>query len=125
MNTVTYTPGQIAEAIEEGFERAAARAGIFTDNADFNATLTTFWAYLAAIKASTLTGAYTRDQVSDALNRATDDAAAPGCADDIDSFAVNAALTLLEAPNATFADVATECYGEDADDVAQWLRDAT
>lgn len=121
MNTATYTHDQIEQAITDGFDMAADHAGIPTQNPDFTATLTTFRAYLAV----TDTTAHTRDQVSKTLNQATDDAAAPGCADDIDNFAVNAALTLLETPDATFEDIATECYGETPDVIAGWLRAAT
>ncbi|MFB6908014.1 hypothetical protein ACFCWB_27450 [Streptomyces bacillaris] len=118
--TPTYTHDQIEQAITNGFDMAADHAGIPAQNSDFNATLNTFWANLAVTDAT----AHTRDEVSAALNQATDDAAKPGCADDIDNFAVNAALTLLETPDATFDDVATECYGEDPDVIAGWLRAA-
>ncbi|OEJ23047.1 hypothetical protein AR457_38285 [Streptomyces agglomeratus] len=130
-DTSTFTREEIEQAIDDGYEMAAAQAGVDVDNDDFVATRAAFWAYLAVTAVTTQPGApaeqeatYTRDQVSTALNRATDDAAGSGCADDIDNFAVNAAMTLLDNPDADFETITTECYGEDADEVADWLTNA-
>ncbi|MFI5868522.1 hypothetical protein [Streptomyces sp. NPDC051546] len=64
---------------------------------------------------------YSRDQVSTAVNAAVDDSAQTvrqQHADDIDNLVVNAVLTLLVHPDASFADIVEECYGgEDADAV--------
>ncbi|MGW3932970.1 hypothetical protein ACWECC_33485 [Streptomyces microflavus] len=128
--TSTFTREEIEQAIDDGYEMAAAEAGVDVDNHDFVATRAAFWAYLAVTAVTTQPGAaeqeatYTRNQVSTALNRATDDAAAPQCADDVDNFAVNAAMTLLDNPDADFETITTECYGEDADVVADWLSNA-
>ncbi|MGW2109932.1 hypothetical protein [Streptomyces sp. NPDC001948] len=128
---VTYD--QIEKAIEEGFEMAADQSGVYVDNRDFASTQDAFWTYLQLTAAMTHdpasdTGAtYTRAQGSIALNRAVDDMADQlhgGCADDIDNFAVNAAMTLLDSPNSSFEDIVTECYGEEADEVARWLTNA-
>jgi hypothetical protein len=71
---------------------------------------------------------WTGDQVAEAVNWAVDWAAgarSPGaCADDLDNFTVNAVLTLLHDPEATFETVVSKCYGEDPDEVSGWLRDA-
>ncbi|MGW6569827.1 hypothetical protein [Streptomyces sp. NPDC054975] len=66
---------------------------------------------------------YTRDHVSTAVNAAVDLAADKADRDttDTDNFIVNAALTLLENPDATFVDIVHECYDEDPDDVRSWL----
>ncbi|MFD3820231.1 hypothetical protein ACFWRZ_34660 [Streptomyces rubiginosohelvolus] len=125
MRTTSYTREQIEKATEDGFGMAAEHAGVPTDNPDFNRTLTTFWAYFTATDTYTPERTHAREHVTQLLNRATDDAAHPGCADDIDNFAVNATLTLLDDPDATITDVATECYGEDAATVTGWLRAAT
>ncbi|MFF3787133.1 hypothetical protein [Streptomyces sp. NPDC001933] len=128
---VTYD--QIENSIEEGFKMAADQSGVDVDNRDFTTTQDAFWTYLQLAAAMTQDAAsdteatYTRAQVSIALNRAVDDMADHlhgGCADDIDNFAVNAAMTLLDSPNASFEDIVTECYGEEADEVARWLTNA-
>ncbi|ATM24548.1 hypothetical protein SMD44_p10049 (plasmid) [Streptomyces alboflavus] len=71
----------------------------------------------------------TYDQVSRAVNKAVDTTAetvrnlAP---DDIDNFVVNAVLTLLEQPDASFDDIVIESYGgEEPDHVSAWLMDVT
>ncbi|MBQ0972836.1 hypothetical protein KBZ00_17065 [Streptomyces sp. RK31] len=70
---------------------------------------------------------YSRGQVSAAVNAGVDAAAETireQCADDIDNLTVNAILTLLDHPDASFADVVAECYdGDGADDVSGWLAD--
>ncbi|MCX4682108.1 hypothetical protein OG413_43795 [Streptomyces sp. NBC_01433] len=69
---------------------------------------------------------YSRAQVSAAVNAGVDNAARTireQHADDIDNLAVNAVLTLLDDPEASFDAVVNECYGEDADAVSGWLSD--
>ncbi|MFJ6437853.1 hypothetical protein [Streptomyces sp. NPDC091416] len=70
---------------------------------------------------------YTRQHVSAAVNAGVDAAAErirEQCADDINNLAVNAVLTLLDQPDASYAAVVAECYGgEDPDDVSGWLAD--
>ncbi|GHG13820.1 hypothetical protein ACFFSH_31105 [Streptomyces filamentosus] len=69
---------------------------------------------------------YSREQVSAAVNAGVDAAAETirECADDIDNLTVNAILTLLDHPDASFAEVVAECYdGEGVDDVSGWLAD--
>lgn len=69
---------------------------------------------------------YSREQVSAAVNAGVDAAARTireRQADDIDNLAVNAVLTLLDDPDASFDAVVEECYGVDADDVSGWLSD--
>ncbi|WP_329155803.1 hypothetical protein OIU91_41240 (plasmid) [Streptomyces sp. NBC_01456] len=69
---------------------------------------------------------YSREQVSAAVNAGVDAAARmirERQADDIDNLAVNAVLTLLDAPDASFDAVVEECYGVDADAVSGWLSD--
>ncbi|SEE82839.1 hypothetical protein SAMN05216483_6683 [Streptomyces sp. 2131.1] len=130
-----FTYEQVEKALGEGFNMAAEESGVDVENRDFAATQSAFWAYLNVLAVPrpatplhpVTYETYTRDQVSTALNRAVDDMAARlhnGVADDIDNFAVNAALTLLDDPDASFADVTSECYGEDADVVSGWLADA-
>ncbi|MFI8201001.1 hypothetical protein ACIF6K_31515 [Streptomyces sp. NPDC085942] len=116
-DTATFTRDQVEEAVCAGFEMAAEESGVSVDNSDFERTRVRFWELLDLIGTT-----YTRDQIQTALNAAPD--AGARCADDIDNFAVNATLTLLDNPDAAFGDVAEECYGEDADEVAGWLADA-
>ncbi|MEV8344480.1 hypothetical protein [Streptomyces niveus] len=147
----TFTRAQIMTAINEGFEMAAAESRFSIDSDRFTwpvaATLTYLddpaasWshvlarhvAYLLDREAAEETPAtddgrtFTRDGLSTAVNRGVDDAAhyrRHRCASDIDNLAVNAVLTLLDTPEASFADVTVACYGEDADEVAGWLVDA-
>ncbi|MFJ5068403.1 hypothetical protein ACIQC7_18610 [Kitasatospora sp. NPDC088556] len=70
--------------------------------------------------------AFTAEQISQAINGAVDEAAERegGCANDRDNLLVNAVLALLEDPDADLGDVAESCYGEDADTIAAWARDA-
>ncbi|GHF33011.1 hypothetical protein GCM10010218_12610 [Streptomyces mashuensis] len=67
---------------------------------------------------------YTREQVSQAVNSGIDLAAehtGRAYADDLDNLVVNAALTLLDDPDADFYTVATECYSESPRVVRSWL----
>ncbi|MEU1313331.1 hypothetical protein ABZ419_31170 [Streptomyces cinnamoneus] len=67
---------------------------------------------------------YTREQVSQAVNSGIDLAAehtGRPYADDLDNLVVNAALTLLDTPDADFYTVATECYSESPRVVRSWL----
>jgi hypothetical protein len=70
---------------------------------------------------------YSREQVSAAVNEGVDAAAQTireRHADDIDNLAVNAVLTLLDDPDASFDTVVDECYdGVGADTVSGWLSD--
>ncbi|MGW1615682.1 hypothetical protein ACWCQZ_40790 [Streptomyces sp. NPDC002285] len=70
---------------------------------------------------------YSREQVSAAVNAGVDAAASTireRFADDIDNMAVNAVLTLLDDPGASFDVVVDKCYDSDgADDVRGWLAD--
>ena len=120
----TFTHDQVTKAIKDGFEMAAAESGVDVDNGDFETSRTTFWEYLGGEAGAR----YTSDQVSTALNRAVDDMAEQlhgKTPDDIDNFAVNAALTLLDNPNASFDDIIAECYDdEDPEVVSGWLADA-
>ncbi|MFI1532125.1 hypothetical protein [Streptomyces griseus] len=124
--TATFTRDQIKQAVTDGFQMAADESGVSFTNSDFRMTRARLWGNLRRIdKAATDTPGeptYTRDQIQTALNTATD--AGPKAADDIDNFAVNATLTLLDNPDAAFGDIVEECYGEDADVVAGWLADA-
>ncbi|MFH8439312.1 hypothetical protein ACH4A3_29325 [Streptomyces sp. NPDC018007] len=125
--TATFTRDQIEQAVTDGFQMAADEASVSVNNSDFRRTRVLFRSILDQVDAAsgpTTPGepTYTREQIQEALNTATD--AGARCADNIDNFAVNAALTLLDNPDAAFGDVAEECYGEDADEVAGWLADA-
>ncbi|MFD7747818.1 hypothetical protein ACFV2V_25145 [Streptomyces sp. NPDC059698] len=125
--TVTFTRNQVEEAVTAGFEMAADESGVSVNNSDFRRTRVLFRGLLVQLDMASGPNApgeptYTREQVQAALNTATD--AGPKAADNIDNFAVNATLTLLDDPDAAFGDVAEECYGEDADEVAGWLADA-
>ncbi|MFB7403307.1 hypothetical protein ACFCZR_24340 [Streptomyces rubiginosohelvolus] len=124
--TVTFTRDQVEEAVTAGFEMAADESGVSVDNSDFRRTRALFHSILDQADAAGPTApgepTYTRDQIQAALNTATD--AGPRAADDIDNFAVNATLTLLDNPDAAFGDITEECYGEDADEVAGWLANA-
>ncbi|MGC5042430.1 hypothetical protein ACLQ16_03835 [Streptomyces albidoflavus] len=67
---------------------------------------------------------YTREQVSQAVNNGVDLAVEKerrGYADDLDNLVVNAALTLLDDPDADFYKVATECYSESPRVIRSWL----
>ncbi|AKN68708.1 hypothetical protein QR97_01810 [Streptomyces sp. PBH53] len=67
---------------------------------------------------------YTRDQVSQAVNNGVDLAAEHErrtYPDDVDNLVVNAALTLLDDPEADFDQVAVECYSESPRVVRSWL----
>ncbi|RLU79914.1 hypothetical protein CTZ27_35770 [Streptomyces griseocarneus] len=67
---------------------------------------------------------YTRDQVSRAVNSGIDRAAehtGRPYADDLDNLVVNAALTLLDDPDADFYKVVAECYSESPRVVRSWL----
>ncbi|WP_445517347.1 hypothetical protein [Streptomyces sp. NEAU-174] len=67
---------------------------------------------------------YTRDQVSQAVNNGIDLAAKHErrtVADDLDNLIVNAALTLLDDPDADFHKVATENYDECPSVIRSWL----
>ncbi|MFJ8752059.1 hypothetical protein ACIREO_22420 [Streptomyces sp. NPDC102441] len=70
---------------------------------------------------------YSRMQVSAAVNAGVDTAAQTireQQADDIDNLVVNAVLTLLDAPDASFDAVVDECYGGvTPEDVSGWLSD--
>ncbi|NGO67007.1 hypothetical protein [Streptomyces boncukensis] len=68
---------------------------------------------------------FTRDQVSQAVNNGVDWAAGRmlrRVADDVDNFIVNAAMTLLDDPDADFYKVVRECYCESPRTVRAWLR---
>ncbi|WP_031102399.1 hypothetical protein [Streptomyces sp. NRRL S-146] len=68
---------------------------------------------------------YTRDQVSQAVNNGVDKAAERTgrrrFPDDLDNFVVNAALTLLDTPDADFYTVVAECYSDSPRVVRSWL----
>ncbi|MFE9679342.1 hypothetical protein ACFYO5_35390 [Streptomyces sp. NPDC006259] len=69
---------------------------------------------------------YSPEQVSAAVNAGVDAAARTirdQHADDIDNLAVNAVLTLLDDPEASFDAVVARCYGIQADAVSGWLSD--
>ncbi|WP_330351698.1 hypothetical protein [Streptomyces sp. NBC_00582] len=69
---------------------------------------------------------YSREQVSAAVNAGVDAAARTireQHADDIDNLVVNAVLTLLDDPEASFDAVVARCYGIEADAVSGWLSD--
>ncbi|MFI6142386.1 hypothetical protein ACIBCC_29870 [Streptomyces griseus] len=125
--TARFTRDEIEEAVSAGFEMAADESGVSVDNSDFRRTRALVRSILDQVDMASGPSApgeptYTREQVEKALNTATD--AGPKAADDIDNFAVNATLTLLDNPDAAFGDIVEECYGEDADVVAGWLADA-
>ncbi|GGW94780.1 hypothetical protein [Streptomyces noursei] len=68
---------------------------------------------------------YTREQVSQAVNNGVDKAAERigrrRFPDDLDNLVVNAALTLLDAPEADFHAVVVECYSDSPRVVRSWL----
>ncbi|MDI3409283.1 hypothetical protein [Streptomyces cavernicola] len=67
---------------------------------------------------------YTREQISQAVNNGVDLPAAQErrtVADDLDNLIVNAALTLLDDPDADFYKVVTKNYGESPRVVRSWL----
>ncbi|MFE6639537.1 hypothetical protein ACFVFT_38515 [Streptomyces tendae] len=153
MSTTTFTLPDIVTALNGGFGMAAAETPLtiaeprftlpmaatlahLTDPdvklADVALTYATVRAQIKAENEMTVPEddgrTWTRDQVADAVNWAIDEVAGTrwlgACADDLDNLAVNAVLTLLDDPDATFEDVAAECYGEDPDEIARWARDA-
>ncbi|MFE2184144.1 hypothetical protein [Streptomyces sp. NPDC059455] len=152
MSTPTFTLSQIVAALNEGIEMAADESGCNITDERFTwpyaATLVHLdnpdapWTHVAvrhdAHRQISREGGeepvsedgrtFTRDQVSAAVNWAVDEATdfrrLGACADDIDNFVVNAVLTLLDDPDASFDDVVTECYGEGPDRVSSWLADA-
>ncbi|MFD3514846.1 hypothetical protein [Streptomyces sp. NPDC058657] len=152
MSTATFTRDQVLTAVSEGFELAADEAELDVSDDEFTWPRVATLAYLtapsavwadvacqhAAYQESDEEGeaspflvedgrTFTRDEVSAAVNRAVDDAAEHTrgrMADDIDCLAVNAVLTLLDTPEASFDDVASECYGEDPEEIRKWLADA-
>ncbi|WP_328333455.1 hypothetical protein [Streptomyces sp. NBC_00455] len=70
------------------------------------------------------TAQYIREQVSQAVNNGVDAAArhtGRRFPDDLDNLVVNAALTLLDDPDADFYTVAVECYSESPRVVRSWL----
>jgi hypothetical protein len=144
----TYTRSQAHTAVGQGIELAAAESGLDCDAARFTwataAILTVLdnpraaWADVEARHAQLQHDEHarevadgdtqvTRDQVSKAVNDGIDWAAEKvrgRAADDIDNLAVNAVLTLLEDPAASFEDIVASCYGEDPAVVGRWLADA-
>ncbi|MGI5337734.1 hypothetical protein ACQEVS_10195 [Streptomyces sp. CA-181903] len=65
---------------------------------------------------------YTHKRVSKAVNDGVDLAAEHmGPAPDLDNLVVNAALTLLDDPDATFYTVVAECYADSPRVVRSWL----
>lgn len=67
---------------------------------------------------------FTADQVSQAVNAGVDriaDLLGRTCPDNLDNLVVNAALTLLDDPDADLDAVATVCYEESPDVVRSWL----
>ncbi|MFZ3557141.1 hypothetical protein [Streptomyces sp. BH055] len=138
-----YSRAQVRTALDEGVNVTADEAGI--DPYDDRFT----WAAAAAItlldepgapwavvKNWHYTGAterprdddevplFTRDQVSQAVNNGVDLASERQrheVADDLDNFLVNAALTLLDEPDADFAQIVEDSYGEDPSTVRSWL----
>ncbi|MEU9355075.1 hypothetical protein AB0D65_29775 [Streptomyces griseoloalbus] len=153
MSTTTFTLPDIVTALNGGFGMAAAETPLTIAEPRFTLPMAATLAHLndpdvkwadVALTYATVRAqieaehemtvpeddgrTWTRDQVADAVNWAIDEAAGTrrlgACADDLDNLAVNAVLTLLDDPDATFEDVATECYGEDPDEIARWARDA-
>ncbi|MBT2396288.1 hypothetical protein [Streptomyces sp. ISL-100] len=67
---------------------------------------------------------FIREQVSQAVNNGVDASAqhtGRNIPDDLDNLVVNAALTLLDDPEADFYTVAIECYSESPRVVRSWL----
>ena len=129
-----HTRAQIRAALTKGLTMAAAEARLSSSAARFT------WARTAAMTLLEKPGAawaevksehdkatpdkpptdddtprFTRDEVSQAVNNGVDLAAkhnGRAIPDDLDNFVVNAALTLLDNPEAEFGQVVAECYSE-------------
>ncbi|MFD0440606.1 hypothetical protein [Streptomyces chartreusis] len=138
-----YSRAQIREALTNGLTMAADEARLSSSAARFT------WARTAAMTLLEKPGAtwaevksehnkaapdepptdddtprFTRDQVSQAVSNGVDLAAnhnGRAIPDDLDNLVVNAALTLLDAPEADFRQVVAECYGERPSVVRSWL----
>ncbi|MGW4172434.1 hypothetical protein ACWEGX_36630 [Streptomyces chartreusis] len=141
--TVLYSRAQIRDAIDNGLTMAADEAHLSSSADRFT------WARTAAMTLLEMPGApwsevknahyratpatppadddtplFTRDQISQAVNNGVDLAAEHNgrpYPDDLDNFVVNAALTLLDNPEADFDQVVAECYGERPSAVRSWL----
>ncbi len=142
--TVPYSRAQIRKAITSALTMAANEAHHLPSSADRFT-----WARAAAMTLLEKPGApwaevkndhykappatppadddtplFTRDQVSQAVNNGVDLAAehnGRSYPDDLDNFMVNAALTLLDDPDADFCQVVAECYGERPSVVRSWF----
>ncbi|WP_405542729.1 hypothetical protein OG478_13630 [Streptomyces phaeochromogenes] len=138
-----YSRAQICEAVTKGLTLAADEARLSSSAARFT------WARTAAVTLLERPGAawaevksehnkaapsepptddntprFTRDQVSQAVNNGVDLAAehnGRANPDDLDNFVINAALSLLDDPDADFDQVVAECYGERPSVVRSWL----
>lgn len=136
-----YSRDQVHTAIVDGVVLSADEAHRSNESARFAWAITAAMTYLDAPSASwaevknrhyqpTPDAAddeepqYIRDQVSQAVNNGVDKAAEHNgrtYPDDLDNLVVNAVLTLLDAPDADFYQVATECYSESPRVVRSWL----
>ncbi|MFE3139690.1 hypothetical protein [Streptomyces scopuliridis] len=138
-----YSRAQVRTAINDGATMAADEAHVSSYADRFAWTITAVMTLLdqpsapwAAVKnqhykatvdlvvADDEVPQYTRDQVSQAVNNGIDLAAQHErrtVADDLDNLIVNAALTLLDDPEADFYKVVTECYSESPRIVRSWL----
>ncbi|MEU9168571.1 hypothetical protein AB0D34_12370 [Streptomyces sp. NPDC048420] len=138
-----YSRAQIRDALTNGLTMAADEARLSSSAARFT------WARTAAMTLLEKPGAawaevksehdktapnepptddntprFTRDQVSQAVNNGVDLAAehnGRAYPDDLDNFVINAALSLLDDPDADFDQVVAECYGERPSVVRSWL----
>ncbi|MFE9882585.1 hypothetical protein [Streptomyces sp. NPDC005784] len=138
-----YTRAQIRDALTNGLTMAADEAHLSSSAARFT------WARTAAMTLLEKPGAawaevksehgkatpdeppadddtprFTRDEISQVVSNGVDLAAehnGRAIPDDLDNFVVNAALTLLDNPEADFRQVVAECYGERPSVVRSWL----
>ncbi|MFI1012601.1 hypothetical protein [Streptomyces sp. NPDC020965] len=114
-------------AIRDGATMAAYEANLSEEDARFLQAVDGVMARLGALSApgaDDTTPQFTREQVSRAVNRGVDAAArTSGCSrhQDLDNLVVNAALTLLDDPEADFASVVFDCYIESPETVRSWL----
>ncbi|MFG2986177.1 hypothetical protein ACGFYQ_33835 [Streptomyces sp. NPDC048258] len=148
--STTYTRAQVVIAVEEGLELAADESGRSVTERRFALALSAVLARLdnpaatwddALVRYAELRAAedtagaaaedgttFTRDEVNtrvwDGIELAADNFGQHGT-DDIDNLALNAVMTLLDDPAASFDDIAEDCYAEDPDAIVGWLRDAT
>ncbi|NML55103.1 hypothetical protein HHL19_35760 [Streptomyces sp. R302] len=147
MSTTKFTLPEIVAALNDGFQMTAAEAPVPLQHIRFTWPMAATLAHLNdphlspgdvdvlhdAVRDVISTEdeipepkddgrTWTRSQVEAAVNWAIDEGAAHlrkgAHADYADTFALNAVLTLLDNPDATFEDITAECFQASADSVA-------